>query len=129
MNVALASSVTAQTDFRLGIRPNLNQVLLLIGVTDSFGWSLSASAVLGVGAAMVYPTLIAAVSDVAHPTMRARAPSVYRFWRDLGYAAGALSSGLLADFFGFEIAILATAVLTLLSGAVFAIWGREGPRR
>jgi hypothetical protein len=63
MNVALASAVTAQTDLRLGICPNLNRVLLLTNVTDSFGWSLSASAVLGVGTAMIYPTLIATVSD------------------------------------------------------------------
>jgi MFS family permease len=63
--------------------------LALTGPTGSFGWWLFASAVLGVGTAMVYPTLIAAISDAANPTMRARALSVYRFWRDLGYAVGA----------------------------------------
>jgi MFS family permease len=103
--------------------------LALTAITGSFAWWLSASALLGVGTAMVYPTLIAAISDAAHPAMRARALSVYRFWRDLGYAVGALSSGLIADFFGFEAAILAIAVLVLLSGAVFAIWGREERRR
>ena len=50
---------------------------------------------------MVYPTLIAAVSDASHPTWRARSLSVYRFWRDLGYAIGALSAGIIADLFGF----------------------------
>ena len=69
---------------------------------------------------MVYPTLIAAISDAAHPAMRARALSVYRFWRDLGYAVGALTSGLIADIFGFEAAILAIAALTFVSGVVAA---------
>jgi predicted MFS family arabinose efflux permease len=78
---------------------------------------------------MVYPTLIAAISDAAHPTMLARALSVYRFWHDLGYAIGALSSGLIADFFGFEAAISAIGGLALLSGVVFAILGHEEPRR
>ena len=103
--------------------------LALTALTGSFDWWLSASALLGVGTAMVYPTLIAAISDAAHPAMRARSLSVYRFWRDIGYAVGALSSGLIADFFGFEAAILAIAVLVLLSGAVFAIWGREERRQ
>jgi MFS family permease len=77
---------------------------------------------------MVYPTLIAAVSHAAHPTMRARALSVYRFWRDLGYAVGALAAGVIADIFGFEAAILAIAVLTAASGSAAAAMMREHPR-
>src|SRR5579863_10142043 len=94
--------------------------LALAALTRSFAWWLPASALLGVGTAMVYPTLIAAISDAAHPRMRAKALSVYRFWRDLGYAVGALTSGVIADVFGFEPAILAIAVLTFVSGVVAA---------
>ena len=102
--------------------------LALSALTGSFAWWLPASALLGVGTAMVYPTLIAAVSDAAHPTMRARALSVYRFWRDLGYAVGALTSGVIADIFGFEAAILAIAVLTLGSGGTAAALMRDPAR-
>ena len=94
--------------------------LALIALAGSFAWWLAASALLGLGTAMAYPTLIAAISDAAHPAMRARALSVYRFWRDLGYAVGALASGLIADIFGFGAAILAVAALTFASGTVAA---------
>lgn len=77
---------------------------------------IAGSLVLGIGTAMVYPALLAAVGDVAHPTWRARSLSVYRFWRDLGYAVGALAAGLIADAFGLRWAILAVGVLTALSG-------------
>src|ERR1700758_1049798 len=70
--------------------------LFVVAVFDGFGWWLLGSVLLGVGTAMVYPCLLAAVSDAADPTWRARALSVYRFWRDLGYAIGALTAGLLA---------------------------------
>jgi MFS family permease len=80
---------------------------------------------LGLGTAMVYPSLIAAVSDASHPSWRARSLSVYRFWRDLGYAIGALAAGLIADLFGFASAIAAIAALTFCSGAVVAIVMRE----
>ena len=103
--------------------------LALTAVTGSFAWWLPASALLGVGTAMVYPTLIAAISGAAHPAMRARALSVYRFWRDLGYAVGALTSGLVADIFGFEAAILAIAALTFLSGTVVTALMQDGSRR
>jgi MFS family permease len=95
--------------------------LLTTAMTRDFGWWLLASLLLGLGTAMVYPSLIAAVSDASHPTWRARSLSVYRFWRDLGYAIGALSAGLIADFFGFAAAIGAIAALTFLSGAVVAV--------
>jgi len=99
--------------------------LLLTAMTRDFGWWLLASLLLGLGTAMVYPSLIAAVSDASHPSWRARSLSVYRFWRDLGYAIGALSAGLIADFFGFSAAIAAVAALTFLSGAIVAIVMRE----
>jgi MFS family permease len=75
---------------------------------------------LGLGTAMVYPTLIAAVSDASHPSWRARSLSVYRFWRDLGYAVGALAAGIMADIFGAAWAIAAIGVLTFASGVVVA---------
>ncbi|WP_027168082.1 MFS transporter [Mesorhizobium sp. WSM3224] len=99
--------------------------LLTTAMTRDFGWWLVASLLLGLGTAMVYPSLIAAVSDASHPSWRARSLSVYRFWRDLGYAIGALSAGLIADFFGFSAAITAVAVLTFLSGAIVAVAMRE----
>jgi predicted MFS family arabinose efflux permease len=70
---------------------------------------------------MVYPTLLAAVSDAAEPAWRARGLSVYRFWRDLGYALGALAAGVLADLFGLMMPILAVGALTFLSGLVVAV--------
>jgi MFS family permease len=91
------------------------------------GW-LIGSLLLGVGTAMVYPALLAVVSDVAHPSWRARALSVYRFWRDLGYAIGAVSAGLIADFFGLRWAIAAVAAVTFLSGTVVGVVMREQRR-
>ncbi|KVN40101.1 MFS transporter [Burkholderia pyrrocinia] len=99
--------------------------LLLTASTTQFGWWLAASVLLGLGTAMVYPSLIAAVSDASEPGWRARSLSVYRFWRDLGYAIGALSAGLIADRFGFADAIFSVAAVTFLSGAVVAIVMRE----
>ncbi len=99
--------------------------LLLTAFTQTFGWWLLGSILLGVGTAMVYPTLIAAVSDASHPSWRARSLSVYRFWRDLGYAIGALLSGILADAFGIVVAIGAVGVLTFVSGVVAAIAMKE----
>ncbi len=76
---------------------------------------------LGIGTAMVYPTLLAAVSDVAHPSWRASAVGIYRLWRDLGYAVGALLAGVLADAFGMAFAIAAIGVLTAGSGLIVAV--------
>jgi len=99
--------------------------LALTAATGVFGWWLLASVLLGIGTAMVYPSLIAAVSDASQPAWRARSLSVYRFWRDLGYAIGALSAGLIADRFGFAAAVFVIAALTFLSGAVVAFVMRE----
>ncbi|WP_412025471.1 MFS transporter [Burkholderia cepacia] len=99
--------------------------LALTALTGQFRWWFVASVLLGLGTAMVYPSLIAAVSDASEPGWRARSLSVYRFWRDLGYAIGALSAGLMADRFGFAAAILAVAVVTFASGCVVALMMRE----
>lgn len=84
---------------------------------------------LGIGTALVYPTLLAAVSDVAHPDWRASAVGVYRLWRDSGYAVGAVAAGLLADIFGASTAISAIGALTFLSGAIVAVIMRETLKR
>lgn len=76
---------------------------------------------LGIGTAMVYPTLLAAIGDVAHPSWRASAVGVYRLWRDLGYAVGALVAGITADFFGLGPAMWLVVGLTALSGLVAAL--------
>jgi len=89
---------------------------------------------LGIGTAMVYPTLLAAIGDVARPTWRASAVGVYRLWRDLGYAIGALLAGVTADRFGLQAPIWLIAALTFASGVVVAIrmketmHGPSGPR-
>ncbi|MGW1842922.1 MFS transporter [Streptomyces sp. NPDC001966] len=77
---------------------------------------------LGIGTAMVYPALIASVSDHAHPAWRANALGTYRFWRDIGYAAGALIAGILADTLGLNATVIAAAVLTAGSGFLAARW-------
>ena len=83
------------------------------------GFSIGA-ALLGLGTAMVYPTLLAAIGDVAHPSWRASAVGVYRWWRDLGYAIGALLAGFTADRFGLATAVWLVAALTFVSGCVAA---------
>jgi MFS family permease len=99
--------------------------LFVTALTRYFEYWLVGSLLLGIGTAMVYPSLIAAVSDASHPTWRARSLSVYRFWRDLGYAIGALCAGIIADIFGMAWAIGAIAGLTFASGAVVALLMRE----
>lgn len=92
--------------------------LFVVG-QDFWVW-LGGAVLLGLGTALVYPTLLAAISDVAHPEWRASAIGVYRLWRDGGYAVGALLAGLLADALGIPVAIAAIGGLTFLSGAVVA---------
>jgi MFS family permease len=90
-------------------------------VVGSGFWAwLTGAVLLGIGTAMVYPALLAAVSDVAHPSWRASAVGVYRLWRDAGYAVGALLAGVLADAFGIPFAVSAIAALTFLSGMIVA---------
>ena len=92
---------------------------LIAAVHGFWPWAAGA-ALLGIGTAMVYPTLLAAVGDVAHPAWRASAVGVYRLWRDAGFAAGALLAGVIADAFGLAAAIWAVAAITAASGAVVA---------
>ena len=92
----------------------------VIAMGDGFVTWLIAAAGLGVGTALVYPTLIAVVADVAAPSWRASAIGVYRLWRDLGFAVGAILSGLVADAAGMPAAIWLVAALTGLSGVVAA---------
>ena len=92
-----------------------------IAMANGFvGW-FGASALLGVGTAMVYPTLLASVGDVAGPSWRGSAVGVFRLWRDSGYAVGGVVAGTLADAFGMQAAIGAVAVLTGLSGLLVAL--------
>jgi MFS family permease len=92
-----------------------------IALGSTFGAWLLGAALLGLGTAMVYPTLLAVVADVAAPSWRGAAVGVYRLWRDLGFAAGAIMAGLLADAAGMAFAIASIAVLTAVSGFVVAL--------
>ena len=92
-----------------------------IALTTMFAGFATGAVLLGIGTAMVYPTLLASVGDVAHPAWRASAVGVYRFWRDLGYAVGALLAGVTADAFGLRAAVWVIAALTCVSGGVSAI--------
>jgi len=90
----------------------------LLPLLHGFGWWALTMALLGLGTALVYPTLLAAVADVAHPDWRASAVGVYRLWRDSGYAIGALLAGVLADLFGISWGIGVIAAVTFLSGVI-----------
>jgi MFS family permease len=96
--------------------------LALVVAVGSFGAWAAAAVLLGAGTAMVYPTLLAAISDVAHPTWRARAVGVYRLWRDGGFAVGALLAGIVADLAGIRAAVWVVAALTAASGLL--VWAR-----
>jgi len=95
--------------------------LAMVAAVDTFAMWALAAVLLGAGTAMVYPTLLAAVGDVAHPAWRARAVGVYRLWRDGGFAVGALLAGLIADAYGVRAAVWVVAALTAASGAVVAV--------
>ena len=112
---------------RLIVAGMLAQALAIaaIAATSGFVPWLLAAVVLGLGTAMVYPTLIAVVADVAEPRRRGAVTGVYRFWRDLGFAAGALLVGLLADRFDARLAIFAVALFTAASGVIVAVRMRE----
>lgn len=95
--------------------------LALIALADSFTpWAVAAM-LLGAGTAMVYPTLLASIGDVAHPSWRARSVGVYRLWRDGGFAVGALLAGIVADALGVDAAVWTVAGLTAVSGLVVAL--------
>jgi MFS family permease len=101
----------------------------LLALSTSFGAWAAEAALLGAGTAMVYPTLLAAIGDVAHPSWRASAIGVYRLWRDLGFAVGALLAGIVADLFNLQAAIWVVAAITALSGLVVAVRMYETHRR
>jgi len=99
--------------------------IVLIVTSSQFGGFAFGAVLLGLGTAMVYPTLLAAIADVAHPSWRASAVGVYRLWRDLGYAIGALLAGITADALGIDAAIWLVAAVTFASGLVVAVRMRE----
>jgi MFS family permease len=90
-------------------------------LSTGFAGFASGAVLLGVGTAMVYPTLLAAIGDVAHPSWRASSVGVYRLWRDLGYAIGAVVAGIAADAFGLASAVWLVAALTFVSGVVVVV--------
>jgi MFS family permease len=95
--------------------------IAVTALTSSFAMFAVGALLLGAGTAMVYPTLLAAIGDVAHPAWRASAVGVYRLWRDLGYAIGALLAGLVADVLGLAAAMWLVAAITLGSGVIAAL--------
>jgi MFS family permease len=92
----------------------------IIAMSATFVWFAAGAVLLGVGTAMVYPTLLAGISDIAAPAWRASAIGVYRFWRDLGYAIGAVIAGVTADLLGLSGALWIVATLTFISGLIVA---------
>ncbi len=94
--------------------------LAVIALADTFSAWAVAAVFLGAGTALVYPTLLAAIGDVAHPTWRARSVGIYRLWRDGGFAVGAVLAGVLADLWGIRGAVWAVALITAASGLVVA---------
>jgi MFS family permease len=95
--------------------------IALVAATTGFPLWTVAAVLMGAGTAMVYPVLLAVIGDVAHPTWRARAVGVYRLWRDLGYAVGALIAGITADLLGLRAAVWLVATITAASGLLVAI--------
>jgi MFS family permease len=124
----LGQLVTGGLSDRIGRKPliaggMLTQAAAIAWIAAASGfWAWAAGAVaLGAGTAMVYPTLLAAVGDVAHPSWRARSVGVYRLWRDGGFAVGALLAGVVADIVSIDAAIWAVAALTAVSGIVVLV--------
>jgi MFS family permease len=125
---SLGQVVTGGLSDRIGRKPLIvgGMWLQAVGIglvaSSSAAWEFAGAAVLlGFGTAMVYPALLAAVGDVAHPSWRASAVGVYRLWRDLGYAIGAVVAGLTADAFGVTAAVWLVALLTFASGLLAAL--------
>jgi len=124
----LGQLITGGLSDRIGRKPliaggMLTQAAAIAWIAAASGfwaWALGA-VVLGAGTAMVYPTLLAAIGDVAHPSWRARSVGIYRLWRDGGFVAGALLAGILADAISIDAAIWAIAALTAASGVVVLV--------
>jgi len=92
--------------------------ILLIPFFTSFYQLAIIASILGLGTALVYPTFLSAIADATHPRQRAESIGVFRLWRDLGYAIGAIISGIIADFFGVEYAVITIGVITILSSLI-----------
>jgi MFS family permease len=129
---AVGQVATGALSDRLGRKPLIAAGMLVqagaiavIALGSTFTVWLVASAALGLGTAMVYPTLLATIADVAGPAWRGSAIGVYRLWRDLGFAIGALLAGVTADLLGMPAAIIAIAALTAGSGLVVLVRMRE----
>src|SRR5919202_1668047 len=104
-------------------------IWIVLFANSMLGWIIIGMSLLGIGTALVYPTLLAAISDVAHPKWRATSLGVYRFWRDLGFVFGAIGIGFLADLFGASTAINSVAWIALASGIfVFAVMRETKPK-
>ena len=95
--------------------------IVLVAVGSDLLTYMAGAVMLGAGTACVYPTLLAAIGDVAHPSWRASAVGVYRLWRDLGYAVGALLAGIVADLAGIQASVMAIAAITFLSGVLVMV--------
>lgn len=93
-------------------------VLLLLPFFNSYSVLIALMAILGLGTAVVYPTFLSAIAGFTHPQQRAESIGVFRLWRDLGYAIGALLSGIIADLFGLEAAVIFIAIITLMSALI-----------
>ncbi len=124
----LGQLITGGLSDRIGRKPLIVGGMLLqaaalglFAATEGFAIWATAAVLLGAGTAMVYPTLLAAIGDVAHPSWRARSVGIYRLWRDGGFAVGALLAGVLADAFDISVAIWAVAALTAASGIVVLV--------
>ena len=99
--------------------------LAAIALLNEFYEFAIGAVLLGAGTAMVYPTLLASIGDVAHPSWRASAVGVYRLWRDLRYAFGAVIAGIIADLFGVTSSISVIAGITFFSGAIVLLRMQE----
>jgi MFS family permease len=124
----LGQLITGGMSDRLGRKPFIAGGMLLqaaaialIAATEGFGIWAAGALLLGAGTAMVYPTLLAAIGDVAHPAWRARSVGIYRLWRDGGFAVGAIIAGALADAFDIRVAIWAVAAITAASGVAVMV--------
>jgi MFS family permease len=129
---AVGQIATGGLSDRIGRKPLITIGMFLqavaiavIGLGSTFPVWLVASALLGLGTAMVYPTLLATIADVADPAWRGSAIGVYRLWRDLGFAIGALAAGVIADLVSIPAAVMAVAALTGASGLVVLARMRE----
>lgn len=103
----------------------LGHIAIGLEIFDPLTSGLVGSVVLGLGTAMVYPALLAAISDAAHPTWRATSLGVYRFWRDMGYAVGALMAGVVGNYWGLMWAVHIAGIITFISGMVALVGMKE----